>query len=319
VVSLLDLVSRYRPAWAFPHPPVAPLLEWADRVMRGESEAIIDWQFAVSESLHTALAEQDKAFGDRLYRFYHKVLVMAPDLIRARIMLLLVRGHPDGSYRIRGDVGLLREALADPHATSSVLYLAGRDPGLAEELGEEILHVFSHPGPVNLDPHLTFFTAAFPVEEVTRRAMEWDLAAHPSGRGWLLSLMADPRYSALRDALREHMSAWYRDFPATRPRYWQLAAQRPELNLFAMIGLGEALSDPSFLAYLARVRVPAALPFLIRSFRQNYQMIIRGDGGWDIVQALGHFEESEIHGFGELTDVEWATYRDLRMRLRQMG
>jgi hypothetical protein len=311
VVSLLDLVSRYRPAWAFPHPPVAPMLEWADRIMRGESEAIMDWQFAVSESLHTAFAEQDRAFGDRLYRFYQKVLVMAPDLIRARIMLLLVRGHPDGSYRIRGDIGLLREALGDPHTTSSVLYLAGRDPGLAKELGEEILHVFSHPGTVNLDPHLTFYTTAFPVEEITRRAIAWDVTIFPAGRIWVLGLMADPRYMALRDALRENLPAWYREFPETRLRYWRLAAQRPELDLFAMIGLDEALSDPSFLAYLARVRVPAALPFLIRSFRQNYQMIIRGDGGWDIVQALGRFKESEIRGFGELTDVEWAAYRGI--------
>jgi hypothetical protein len=131
--------------------------------------------------------------------------------------------------------------------------------------------------------------------------------------------MADPRYTALRDALREYLPAWYQDFPETRLRYWQLAAQRPELDLFAMIGLEKALSDPSFLTYLARVRVPAALPFLIRRFRQDYQMIIRGDGGWDIVQALCHFMESEIRGPGGLTDVEWSHFRDLRAHLKQIG
>ena len=319
VVSLLDLVSRSRPAWAYPHPPTAPLLEWADRVMRGESEAIIDWQFAVSDALHAAFAEQDKAFGDRLYRFYQKVLVMAPDLIRARIMLLLVRGHPDGDYRIRHDIGLLREALADPNTTSFVLFLAGRDPGLAEALGEEMLSVFSHPGTVNLDPHLTFFRTAYPVEVITRRAIAWDVTTHPAGRVWILGLMADPRYTALRDALREYLPAWYQDFPETRLRYWQLAAQRPELDLLAKVGPEEALSDPSFITYMARVRVSPGLPILVQAFRQHYHMIIRGDGGDDIVQALGHFEESEIRATGGLTDNEWTTYRDIRSGLGHIG
>jgi hypothetical protein len=319
LVALLDLINRYRPAWAFPLPPVAPMAEWADRIMRGESETIIDWQFAIAESLHHTLTKQDQDFGDKLYRFYQKVLVMAPDLIRARVMLLLAQGHPDGRFRILDDIGLLREALADPHMTSSVLYLSGRHPSLAATLSTEFLEVFSSPSSVNLDPHLRFYTAAFPAAEIARRALAWDRANHPACLSWLLVLMADPRYGALRNTLCEQLPTWYRDHPDVRRRYWQLAAQCPELDLVERVGLRLALDDPSFLVYLVRVHVPEALPVLVDHFRRNYPMIVRGDGGLEVVQALDHFRESEIRASGGLTDTEWSTFRDIRARLQQVG
>lgn len=316
VVALLDSIIRDMPAWAFPLQPVARLQGWADRIMRGESESIIDWQFAISASMHHAVLKQDAEFGDRLYRFYQKVLVMAPDLIRARVVLLLAQGHPDGRYRILDDIGLLREALVEPHTTSAFLYLAGRHPSLARTFAVELLEVFSSPGSLNLDPHLRFYASAFPVEEITRRALGWDREGQPACRSWLLALMADPRNGALRNALHEELPAWYRDHPAIRTRYWQLAAQCPELDLLSRVSLRVALDDPSFLAYLVRVRVPESLPFLLEQFRHHKTMIVRGDGAMDIVQALGHFLESEIRKpGGGLTDIEWMTYQDVRKRM----